>query len=29
MWEAGLGLDKMDEQRAGERSSDPSLLPVG
>lgn len=29
VWEAGLGLDRMDEQRAGEPSGDPSLLHVG
>lgn len=29
VWEAGLELDRMDEQRAGEQSGDPSLLPVG
>lgn len=29
MWEAGLELDRLGEQRAGEQSGDPSLLPVG
>lgn len=29
VWEAGLELDRMDEQRAGEQSADPSLLPEG